>query len=320
MRTYILRRLIQTFIVIVLVTFSVFMVMRFLPGDPILLYLTEDEFSELQVTPEMIEALRHEFGLDRPLMVQYFDWIINAFRGDLGVSILKDTTVAYEIGKALPRTMYLGFSAFILSILIGVPAGIVCAIRRGKWLDTAVTTLANIGITAPTFWVGILLIYLFGLWLEILPIYGYTSPFKDFWISTQQAILPVFCLTLFPLAGSARQTRSAMLEVIQQDYIRTAWSKGLSERVIILKHALKNCLIPVITLKGMTIRSIFGGQVLIETVFNIPGMGRLVVEGIFSNDYSVVQGTVLVTATVITLANLLIDISYGWLDPRIRYS
>ena len=216
--------------------------------------------------------------------------------------------------------MYLGVAAFILSIVIGIPAGIICAVRRGKWLDTFVTTLANIGITAPTFWVGILMIYVFCLYFEILPVYGYTPPFKDFWQSISQAVMPVTCMTLFPLAGSARQTRSAMLEVIQQDYIRTAWAKGLPERAIIIKHALKNSLIPVITLKGMTIRAIFGCQVLIETVFNIPGMGRLTVEGIFSNDYEVVQGSVLVTATVVTLANLLIDISYGWLDPRIRYT
>jgi len=186
-------------------------------------------------------------------------------------------------------------------------------------MDTAVTTLANIGITAPIFWVGILLIYLFGLYLEILPIYGYTSPSDDFWMSTKQSILPVFCLTLFPLAGSARQTRSAMLEVLREDYIRTAWSKGLTERVIIMRHALKNSLIPVVTLKGMTIRAIFGGQVLVETIFNIPGMGRLAVDALFSNDYAVVQGTVLVIATVVTLANLLIDLSYSWLDPRVRY-
>jgi len=293
--------------------------MHLMPGDPILMYISQDEYSEASHTPEQIEALRHKFGLDRPIMVQYLDWMSGVIRGDLGVSILKETTVAYEIGVALPKTVHLGLMAFILSIIIGVPAGVICAVRRGKWMDTAVTTLANIGITAPIFWVGILLIYLFGLYLEILPIYGYTSPSDDFWMSTKQSILPVLCLTLFPLAGSARQTRSAMLEVLREDYIRTAWSKGLTERVIIMRHALKNSLIPVVTLKGMTIRAIFGGQVLVETIFNIPGMGRLAVDALFSNDYAVVQGTVLVIATVVTLANLLIDLSYSWLDPRVRY-
>jgi peptide/nickel transport system permease protein len=319
MKAYILRRLIQTVFVIVIVTLIVFFMMHLMPGDPILMYISQDEYAEASVTPEQIEALRHKFGLDRPIMVQYLDWMSGVIRGDLGVSILKETTVAYEIGVALPKTVHLGLMAFILSIIIGVPAGVICAVRRGKWMDTAVTTLANIGITAPIFWVGILLIYLFGLYLEILPIYGYTSPSDDFWMSTKQSILPVLCLTLFPLAGSARQTRSAMLEVLREDYIRTAWSKGLTERVIIMRHALKNSLIPVVTLKGMTIRAIFGGQVLVETIFNIPGMGRLAVDALFSNDYAVVQGTVLVIATVVTLANLLIDLSYSWLDPRVRY-
>jgi peptide/nickel transport system permease protein len=319
MKAYILRRLIQTVFVIVIVTLIVFFMMHLMPGDPILMYISQDEYAEASVTPEQIEALRHKFGLHRPIMVQYLDWISGVIRGDLGVSILKETTVAYEIGVALPKTVHLGLMAFILSIIIGVPAGVICAVRRGKWMDTAVTTLANIGITAPIFWVGILLIYLFGLYLEILPIYGYTSPSDDFWMSTKQSILPVLCLTLFPLAGSARQTRSAMLEVLREDYIRTAWSKGLTERVIIMRHALKNSLIPVVTLKGMTIRAIFGGQVLVETIFNIPGMGRLAVDALFSNDYAVVQGSVLVIATVVTLANLLIDISYSWLDPRVRY-
>ena len=319
MKAYILRRLLQTVFVIIIVTLIVFFMMHLMPGDPILMYISQDEYAEASVTPEQIEALRHKFGLDRPIMVQYLDWMSGVIRGDLGVSILKETTVAYEIGVAMPKTVHLGLMAFILSIIIGVPAGVICAVRRGKWMDTAVTTLANIGITAPIFWVGILLIYLFGLYLEILPIYGYTSPSDDFWMSTKQSILPVLCLTLFPLAGSARQTRSAMLEVLREDYIRTAWSKGLTERVIIMRHALKNSLIPVVTLKGMTIRAIFGGQVLVETIFNIPGMGRLAVDALFSNDYAVVQGTVLVIATVVTLANLLIDLSYSWLDPRVRY-
>ena len=319
MKAYILRRLIQTVFVIIIVTLIVFFMMHLMPGDPILMYISQDEYAEASVTPEQIEALRHKFGLDRPIMVQYLDWMSGVIRGDLGVSILNETTVAYEIGVALPKTVHLGLMAFILSIIIGVPAGVICAVRRGKWMDTAVTTLANIGITAPIFLVGILLIYLFGLYLEILPIYGYTSPSDDFWMSTKQSILPVLCLTLFPLAGSARQTRSAMLEVLREDYIRTAWSKGLTERVIIMRHALKNSLIPVVTLKGMTIRAIFGGQVLVETIFNIPGMGRLAVDALFSNDYAVVQGTVFVIATDVTLANLLIDLSYSWLDPRVRY-
>ncbi|MBW1767963.1 MAG: ABC transporter permease [Deltaproteobacteria bacterium] len=319
MKAYIIRRLFQAVLVVFVASLIVFSVMHFLPGDPILMYIAQDEYAEASITPEKIEELRHQFGLDRPIPVQYLDWIFGVIRGDLGVSILKETTVVYEIKRALPKTIQVGLSAFILSIIFGIPAGIISAVRRGKWLDTVVTTLANLGITAPIFWVGILLVYFFGLYLEILPIYGYVSPFENLWMAIKLSILPIFCLTIFPTAGVTRQTRSAMLEVIQQDYIRTAWSKGLSERVIIFRHALKNSLIPVITLMTMSIRAIFGGQVLVETVFNIPGMGQMAVDAILTNDYAVVQGAVLVIAVVVTLANLLIDISYGWLDPRVRY-
>jgi peptide/nickel transport system permease protein len=163
------------------------------------------------------------------------------------------------------------------------------------------------------------MIYVFSLELGWLPVFGYTSPFKDFWLSTRQAIMPIICLAIFPISGAARQARSSMLEVIRQDYVRTAWSKGLTERSVVLRHALKNGLIPVVTLTGMLVRDVFGGQVLIETVFNIPGMGRLLVEAILRQDYAVVQGCVLIIGIVVLLANLIVDLAYGWLDPRIRY-
>ena len=175
------------------------------------------------------------------------------------------------------------------------------------------------GITIPVFWLGILLIYAFGLKLQWLPISGYTSPLDDFWLSMKQSVMPVLCLAVFGLAGNARQMRSSMLEVIQQDYIRTAWSKGLSERAIINRHALKNSLIPVITLMGFGIGIIFGGSVLVETVFAIPGVGRLLVSSIFGQDYVVVQAITFVVALVVLTINLIVDISYGWLDPRIRH-
>jgi peptide/nickel transport system permease protein len=183
-----------------------------------------------------------------------------------------------------------------------------------------VTLLANIGITLPAFWVGIILIYLLALKLGWLPVYGYTSPFKDFWLSTRQIIMPVICLALFPIASVCRQTRSSMLEVVHQDYIRTAWSKGLPERLIILRHALKNGLIPVITVFGLHVAVIIGGSVLIETVFNISGIGRLITQAIMQQDFQVVQACILIIAVMIVLANLAVDISYGWFDPRIRYN
>jgi peptide/nickel transport system permease protein len=291
--------------------------MHLLPGDPILLYLSQDVFSKF--TPEELTAARHEFGLDKPMIMQYVDWLSGVLHGDLGKSIFRRTKVTEEISDALPITLYTGIVAWIISHAIAIPAGIICAVKRGKWVDTMLTIVANIGISAPSFWAGILLIYVFGLYLNWLPIFGYTSPLVDFWLSIKKIIMPVFCLSLTPLSGCVRQTRSAMLEVIRQDYIRTAWSKGLRERAVVLKHALKNGIIPVVTLAGMSIPLIIGGQVLIETVFGIPGMGRLAVNALFSRDYAIVQGIVLVVAVFVVLCNLIVDISYAWLDPRIRY-
>ena len=317
MTTYIIRRLIQAVVVMVLVTIIVFFAMRLLPGDPILMLITEDELSD--ITAEQIEALRHEYGLDKPMAVQYVHWIGQAVQGNLGRSIVHDTPVIDDMVERLPISLYLGGLALIISIIVGIPLGIISAIRRGRWLDTAVTLIANLGITIPIFWLGVLLIYFFALFLGILPVQGYTSPFDDVGLNLRQIIMPVFCLSIFPLASSARQTRSSMLEVMGQDYIRTAWSKGLTERLIILRHALKNALIPVVTLNGMLLRNIFSGQVLIETVFNIPGMGRLAVDAVQSQDYAIVQGVTLLIVMVVLMANLLVDLSYGYLDPRIRY-
>jgi peptide/nickel transport system permease protein len=209
--------------------------------------------------------------------------------------------------------------ALLFGAIVGSGLGLLAAIRRGTWLDNVITPLTYLGVTVPVFWLGILMIYLFGLKLHWLPISGYTSPFDNFWLSTRQAVMPVFCLSVFSLAANARQMRSAMLEVIRQDYIRTAWSKGLSERVIILRHALKNSLIPVITLIGMGVGIVFGGSVLVETVFAIPGVGRLMVNSIFAQDYVVVQAITFVIAIIVMIVNLLVDLSYTWFDPRIRY-
>lgn len=318
MTAYIIRRLVQSLVVLVLTTLIVFLAIRLLPGDPILLYVTQDELTES--TEAHIAALRHEFGLDKPLTVQYITWVRDIMHGDLGTSIGYRTKVMDEILRCLPVTIYLGSLAFVFSAIIGIPIGIISALRRGKWIDVAATIFANLGITVPIFWLGILMVYLFGLYLRWLPIFGFTSPMENFWLSIRQTIMPVICLSVFAMASSARQSRSSMLEVIRQDYIRTAWSKGLTERSVVFGHALKNSLIPIVTLKGMHLRSIVGGSVLIETVFNIPGMGRLAVDGIFAQDYAIVQGVTLIVAIVVLMANLLVDLSYGWLDPRIRYN
>ena len=318
MTTYIVRRLIQGILILVVVTILVFGAMRFLPGDPLMLYIAQTQLET--VSPEQMKALKHQFGLDKSIPAQYFDWISGVLKGDFGTSIFYSEKVSKLLAERLPVTFYVGVFAFLLSSIVGITAGVISAVRRGRWLDTVVTILANLGITTPGFWLGILLIYMFGFKLRLLPVVGYTSPFVDFWMSSKQLIMPVICLAVAPIASLTRQTRSSMLEVIRQDYMRTAWSKGLKERVIIVRHALKNGLIPVVTLLGMQVRNIFGGAVLIETVFNIPGIGRLLVQATFGQDYQVVQAGVLVLATVVMLSNLIVDLSYGWLDPRIRYS
>jgi peptide/nickel transport system permease protein len=317
MKTFIIRRFIHAVIVLILVTLIVFLAMRILPGDPIYMIMTEGQMTD--ISEEEIEAAKHEYGLDRPLMVQYFDWLGGVIRGDLGTSLLQRLPVTYMLGHGIPITLNLGLLAFIISLILGIPAGVICAIRRGKWMDTVVTVLANIGITVPTFWLGFMLIYLFALKLGWLPVQGYVSPFTDFGKNIRLIIMPVICLAIFPISAVARQTRSSMLEVIRQDYIRTAWSKGLKERAVITRHALKNGLIPVVTLSGVSLSYVIGGSVLIEIVFNITGVGRILVSAVFAYDYTLVQGCVLFVAIAILFINFIVDISYAWLDPRIRY-
>jgi peptide/nickel transport system permease protein len=317
MTTYIIRRLIQAVIVLILITLLVFFAMRILPGDPLMIYITQQDIS--LITPEMEAQLRHEFGLDKNLMLQYVDWISGIFRGDMGKSIHYRESVSTLMAQRIPVTLHLGLLAFLISSFLGILAGLAAALRRGSALDNIVTSLANFGISAPNFWLGIMLIYALGLYLRWLPIQGYTSPFVDFWRSTRQLVMPVSVLAAWSMAFISRQVRSNMLEVAHQDYIRTAWAKGLQERVVVLRHILKNGLIPVVTVMGIQLSYIIGGSVIIENVFNIPGMGRLMVASVFSQDYQVVQAGILIVGVVVVFMNFLVDISYGWLDPRIRY-
>jgi len=319
MTAYIIRRLIQGIIVLILMTLIVFFAMRLLPGDPLVIYMGEQARSGT-MSEQQMAIMRHEYGLDKPIIVQYFDWFGGIFRGNLGTSIYYHENVGQLLGERFPVTLYLGLMAFVVANVFGILLGIFAGVRRGTWIDTASTTIANIGITIPVFWLGYLLIYAFGYHLKWLPIYGYVSPLKDFWSSITHAIMPVICLAITGMAYTARQMRSSMLEVIRQDYVRTAWSKGLRERNVIIKHALKNSLIPVITMMGIGLGMVFGGAVLVETVFAIPGIGRLLVTSVFAQDYVVVQSGTLVIAAIIILCNLIVDISYGWLDPRIRFT
>ena len=318
MAKYILLRLLHGVIVIIIVSIFIFLMMRLLPGDPVLLYL--DKAAIVNVEPGTLEKLRAEFGLDKPLVEQYLRWVNDILHGDLGTSLFQKMAISSIIKQSFPITAHLGILSLLISSIVAISAGIICALKRGSWLDTAVTSLTNIGVSAPVFWLGILLIYLFGVYLKWLPIYGYTSPFDDFWLSTKQVIMPVICLSVVSISFITRQTRSSILEIVRNDYVRTAWAKGLDERTVITKHVLKNSLIPIATLIGLQVSSIISGSVLVETVFNVPGVGRMMVNALFSHDYPIVQGGVLLIASFVVVMNLLVDISYGWLDPRIRYT
>ena len=312
MRAYIMRRLLETVFTIFLVSIIAFTLVHLIPGDPIVsLVGTETHQAE-------IERLRHELGFDQPLVIQYGQWLAKVIRGDFGTSLRYREKVSRLVAQSAPITLLLGGVSFLIGLAVGIPAGIVTAIRRGRFLDSLITMGSNLGIAIPVFWFGIMLIYLFAVKLGWLPVSGYTSPFENFGLSVRKMIMPVACLSLYQIAVFARQTRSSMLEVIHQDYIRTAWSKGLSEKLIIFRHALKNALIPVVTVGGVVVAQLVGGAVLTETIFNIPGMGRLIVTGVLQNDFVVVQGCTMVVAFFVALINLAVDISYAWLDPRIR--
>ena len=314
MRAFIIRRLIETIFTLFVVSILAFVLVQLIPGDPIVSFVgTETPQSE-------VERLRHELGFDKPLVVQYVHWLSKVTRGDLGVSLRYREKVNRLIIESAPISLLLAGVSFLIGMAVGILAGIVSAIRRGRFLDSLVTLCSNLWIAIPIFWFGILLIYLFALRLGWLPVSGYISPLENFGQSVRKLIMPVICLSMYQIAVVARQTRSSMLEVIQQDYVRTAWSKGLSERIIILRHALKNSLIPVVTIGGVMVAHLAGGAVLTETIFNIPGMGRLIINGVLQNDFVVVQACTLVVALMVALINLVVDISYAWLDPRIRLS
>ena len=318
MLSYILRRLLWGFVIVTLVSLIVFFAIRLLPGDPLLIFMAQSqEMGTMSL--EQIEALRAEYGLDKPIMVQYVNWVKDLLRGDLGLSIHYRENVGKLMLERLPVTLHLSLISLGISLPLGVLAGMLAALRRGTWIDNVVIVGSYIGIAIPVFWLGYMLILIFGLRLGWLPIAGYTSPFDNFWLSTKQLVMPVFCNSIAGIAGMARQMRSSVLEVANQDYVRTAWSKGLTEKAVVLRHILKNSMIPIVTILGMGIGGIFGGSVIIENIFAIPGMGRLLVNSIFAQDYVVIQASTLIMACIIIASNLLVDISYGWFDPRIRY-
>jgi peptide/nickel transport system permease protein len=318
MVTYIIRRVLMGIVVLILVSLVVFFSLRLLPGDPALIYVSGQQGGQ-GVTEERLAEVRREFGLDKPIPVQYANWVKGVLTGDLGKSIRYNEDVGKLFEQRFPVTLILGFFSVLISTILGSFLGLVAAIRRGGWIDSLVTFLSYIGLTIPVFLLAFVLIYVFGYKLHLLDIVGWTAPWKNFGLSVKQSIMPVICLATIPLAVTARQMRSSVLEVNNMDYIRTAWSKGLRERVIVMRHILKNSLIPVITMVGIGVGIIFGGAVIEETIFGIAGVGQLLATSVFARDYVVIQGGTLVIATIIVVVNIIVDISYGWLDPRIRY-
>jgi peptide/nickel transport system permease protein len=319
MTSYIVRRLLQMVVVLIIITIVTFFVMRLIPSDPLYIYISKTG-NLGNMNMDQIHELRVQYGLDKPLIVQYFSWVKGILQGDFGRSIYYNCSVGSLLKNRFPVTLTLGIPALLISSIVGITAGMIAAIWRNKWPDKIITPVSYLGQTIPVFWLGILMIYIFGLKLGWFPISGFISPFKDFAAGTKHMVMPVICMSVFGIAANARQMRSSMIEVIWQDYIRTAWAKGLSERVVILRHALKNSIIPVVTLIGFSVGIILGGDVLVETVFTIPGIGYLATMSVLNSDYIVVQSITLIIALVILIMNLLVDLSYAWLDPRIRYN
>lgn len=313
MIAYVIRRLITGLVVVWIISVLAFLLVKLVPGDPAVMIAGPES------TLEELELIRQKLWLDRPLYDQYVHWISNIARGDLGMSVRCREDVSVMIIRKAPITLFLSGLAFLVGAIVGTTAGVISAIRRGSILDSVVTVFANFGLSVPGFWLGIMLIYVVGLQLGWLPVCGWTAPWENFWLGIRKAIMPIFVLSFYPTAFLARQTRSSMLDVINEDYIRTAWSKGLRERVVIIRHALRNAFIPIITVMGLIVAALSAGSVITETVFNIPGLGRLLVDGVMDNDFVVVQSCVLVFAVMVLFINLLVDISYGWFDPRIRY-
>jgi peptide/nickel transport system permease protein len=331
MFAYIARRALALIPTLLGVSVVVFLFLRLIPGDPATAFLRES------ATADQIAAFNERLGLNKPLPEQYLSYMGKVLHGDLGTGLHSGLPVAGEIAQKFPATAELGLAAMAIAVVLGVFLGAVAAIRRASILDYGTTTLGLVGVSMPIFWLGLMLIYLFAVNLRWLPPSTRGDPPErsltglysiDYLLSgdlsgwldaVRHLILPAVVLATVPLAVVARQTRSAMLEVLGQDFVRTAWSKGLRERAVVTRHVLKNALLPVVTVVGLQVGALLSGAVLTEAVFSWPGMGTYVVEAINSRDYPIVQGSILFLATIFVVINLLVDISYAWLDPRIRY-
>ena len=309
---FLLKRIASIIPTLVVVSMLIFGLQQLLPGDPAKILAGEEQ------DPTVVAYLRAKLHLDEPLTVRYGYWIGGVLQGDLGESVRTQQPVLTLVLQKLPVTVELALLAMTIALLIGIPAGIVSAVGRGTAWDTAANVLALWGISTPNFWLGILMIMLFSVQLGWLPASGYVSPFEDLGANLAAMIMPAFVLGNAIAAVLMRHTRSAMLQVMSADYVRTARAKGLSERVVVLKHALRNALTPIITLGALELGTLLSGAVLTEQVFTIPGFGKLIVDSVFNRDYAVVQGVVLVTATTYIVLNLLADLAYFAANPRLR--
>jgi peptide/nickel transport system permease protein len=313
MTRYIIRRLIHALFIVWGVATLVFFLLQIIPGDPVVQMLGED------YTAEAAADLNQKYGYDEPVYMQYFKWLGNVARGDLGRSVASGETVTDAIKSALPKTLSITIVSFFIAVIIAVPTGIVAALKRNSPLDYVVSVLAFIGVSMPSFWFGIVLIIIFAVRLNWLPAVGYTPMSEGVWEWFKHLLLPALAVGTGYSAILMRFIRAGLLEVLGSDYVRTARSKGLRETTVIVRHALRNSLIPVVTIAGIQLALLLNGTVIIEIVFSIRGMGRLLVRGILDKDYPMVQAMILIVAIIFVMANLIVDILYTFLDPRIRY-
>jgi peptide/nickel transport system permease protein len=312
MLAFLIRRIASTFIVMAIVAVIIFLLVRIAPGDPVAILVGDN------ASPDQIDAVRKQLGLDDPIVVQFWRWASRVLVGDLGISIFSNEPVAKLISQRLEPTLSLAATTIILAVVVAVTAGIIAAWQVGTWIDRVVMALSVASFSVPVFVVGYVLIYVFAIQLRWLPVQGY-QPIADGFVDwLRHLVLPSIALGLAYVALIARITRTAMLEVLAEDYIRTAHAKGVATGPVLLKHALKNAGVPIVTVIGIGIALLIGGVVITETVFNIPGIGRLVVDAIQTRDYPIIQGVILLFSGVYVIVNLLVDLTYTLLDPRIR--
>ena len=310
---YILRRILAVIPVMVIVAIFVFLLLRLTPGDPAAILAGDN------ATPATLERIRESLGLTEPIHVQFATWVGQLMRGDLGTSLISNTEVSRMIGQRIWPTINLAVLTIILSVAIAVPMGVIAAWRHRSWVDYLVMAFSVLGFSVPVFVIGYIFIQIFAIELRWVPVQGYEAPSDDPFGFLQRAILPAFTLATIYVALIARMTRASMLEVLGEDYIRTARAKGVRENVVLLRHALRNAAVPILTIIGTGFALLISGVVVTESVFNIPGIGRLTVDAILARDYPVIQAMILLTAGIYVFVNLLVDISYTLFDPRIRY-